>query len=449
MTDKKNLVVPVHPFAWKPLNLFEHLGDALNMRNYAVSEALLCLIDFNETERIYELDAPIGYTLPFSYSVLAKRTGMSRRSAIRAVKELKDKKAIEKEEVTISDATGVRKVNRVRFKFFDAILQELRDNPDHPKHKFVAIRTGTVEMESLTDDDTSDESSSSDKNGGDSEKDGRDELTPNQESLDSKGPPGLTGLGTSEKEGGDLNSQKRKTETADPPSHPESREEPKTSQRENDANLFLSEPSEAEPGFFTETDTKAADDQQRNKLIVHSPVSSKHSSAPAAALDIVPNGQIGKIVDDLAKGMAMNAAATDESIEDFITVFKPQSGVVSTWEDQQKASLLKESIEKKLNEASISMPPLLFFKHCMKEVDKRISSGEMRERPKHLTFFAKTPTGEDIIARCIANLRSEKKAVDSKVKTDTWLQDQQQRRDAPREMTAETKAKMDQLLGRA
>ena len=192
MTDKKNLVVPVHPFAWKPLNLFEHLGDALNMRNYAVSEALLCLIDFNETERIYELDAPIGYTLPFSYSVLAKRTGMSRSSAIRAVNDLVDKKVFEKEEVTISDATGVRKINRVRFKFFDAILQELRDNPDHPKHKFVAIRTGEVDLGDLIEGDTSGTSSNQDGDGTNDE--GSRKLTPNQESLDLKEkPPVSTG----------------------------------------------------------------------------------------------------------------------------------------------------------------------------------------------------------------------------------------------------------------
>ena len=71
---KKNLVVTVHPFTYKEINVERHLEDAgiLTMRNYAIFEKLHCLLNFNETEKIGELDAPTGYTLPFTY-------GFSRR----------------------------------------------------------------------------------------------------------------------------------------------------------------------------------------------------------------------------------------------------------------------------------------------------------------------------------------------------------------------------------
>ena len=133
-------MVTIHPFAYKEIDVEKHLEAAgiLTMRNYAILEKLLCYIDFNETERIGELDAPIGYTVPWTYQTLAKRTGMSRRSAIYAIKEMEAHGILEREDVIAEGPTGRRKVNRARLKLFDIYLNDLKANPDHPIFNIIA-----------------------------------------------------------------------------------------------------------------------------------------------------------------------------------------------------------------------------------------------------------------------------------------------------------------------
>ena len=162
--------------------------------------------------------------------------------------------------------------------------------------------------------------------------------------------------------------------------------------------------------------------------------------------DFVPTKQIAEVVDSLAKGMNMNVSDPDPDLEQMFRSLNPQSGVVVTGLDLQVASKLKEQLIGVLSSAAIEMPPMLFFKHCIQEMDNRVADGKIQVRPTSLNFFLNAHTGKEIVADRVEKLRSENQAANNIEKTNAYLQEQQER---PRGMSAETKKELDKLLGRS
>ena len=177
------------------------------------------------------------------------------------------------------------------------------------------------------------------------------------------------------------------------------------------------------------------------------PSSPDHGFSPPPGNDVVPNKQIGEMLDSLASEKRMNAAPTDESLEDFITAFNPQSRIVSTWKDMQMASALKSHLEGILSAASIEMPPLRFFKHCIQEMENRIADGRIQVRPVSLNFFINAITGKDIVGYCADKLKSQNQAVRSKKRTEALLQERRKWSEskAPGEIPDAAKAILDKL----
>ena len=348
--SKKNLVVTVHPFTYKEINVERHLEDAgiLTMRNYAIFEKLHCLLNFNETEKIGELDAPTGYTIPFTYGYLAEKTGMSKRSAISAVKELADNNVIDKEEVILKDATGVRKVNRARILYFDGYAQELKDNPDHPKHKFIALRAEQSEREELR--------SEASINRGEDDAEGIETVAPKQEYKESLENPTVSGY-----PGPNEESEKR--------------------------------------GDFSNDERQEQEEESPKEK------------------DVQPNAQIGDandLIAELTQAKSMNASQPDDSVESFVLSFNDAFGyetpVVMDLKLARAISELQGHLGGILSAASIEMPPLLFFKHCFRETNNRLASGDLTEKPKHPNFYRNTPSGKEIIELCVKKLGSENRA---------------------------------------
>ena len=150
--------------------------------------------------------------------------------------------------------------------------------------------------------------------------------------------------------------------------------------------------------------------------------------------------------DSLASEKRMNAAPTDESLEEFITTFNPQSRIVPTWKDVQVANTLKSHLEEILSAASIEMPPLRFFKHCIQEMENRIADDRISQ-PVSLNFFINAISGKDIVEYCANKLKSQNQAVRSQKRTEVLLQERRKwsESQAPGEIPDAAKAILDKL----
>lgn len=131
--------VPIPIFAHPPTNLHEILEQAgcMSKPNLAIMDGLFKLIDFNETERIGEVDPFTGYTTVFSYETLSRRTGWSYRSVQFALDELETAGLIKREKVG--------KCYRVKIKIYDEFVDAIREDPDHPRRQ-VAVPMPTPQQ---------------------------------------------------------------------------------------------------------------------------------------------------------------------------------------------------------------------------------------------------------------------------------------------------------------
>lgn len=381
--SEKNLVVTVHPFTYKEINIEKRLEDKgiLVTRNYAIFEALHCLLNFNATERIGELDAPIGETFPWTYEYLGKKTGMCRRSAIRAIKELKDNDIIETEKVTVRDENGIREVNKARILYFDEYIQELRDDPDHPKHQFVALRAEAMERKALRDEAII---------GDDTESRGSDTDAHNQESLDSYRDPPVSNKSTGTRksgEGGDFSNQEKQ-----------------------EGDTFDAESIDVVP--VKEYEEKASLREKQKGDI---------------DFDTVPNGYIGREVDKLTKSAQMKPRPSeDDSLELFVSAFNEafgiEAGVVLTGTEAQQAEKCREYLDDRCRAAGLQLPPLLFLKRfCIERTKQLFESGELPEMPKRVWYYSETVKGKEIVEWGLARAKSVHGAASSASRTKAYL----------------------------
>ena len=227
---------------------------------------------------------------------LADKTGMSKRSAISAVKELEENDIIDKEEVILKDATGIRKVNRARILYFDGYAQELKDNPDHPKHKFIALRAEQSEREELRSEASIDR--------GEDDAEGVETVAPKQEYKESLENPTVSdGLGTNEE------SEKRGDSLID--------ERQESWQSDKDSPLYKDMKNIAE-----------REKKGELKFHTHEEVFGEDKDSPREK-DFVPNTEIGKandMVEKLTQAKSMNASEKDDSVESLVLSFNDAFG---------------------------------------------------------------------------------------------------------------------------
>ena len=168
---------------------------------------------------------------------------------------------------------------------------------------------------------------------------------------------------------------------------PEPVEEPKTSPKEKNVDSSLSENSSS-PGAIPhqrqQQKTVSPRGESPQAQPSHNP--DLKESSPHAGIDAVPNAHIAALVDTLTESKSMNSAPTDDNIEDFVRLLKPNEAVVS-YPDRLKAESLRRQITKLLADEGIEMPPLLFFKHCLKHTDALIADGKLETRPTSPNFF--------------------------------------------------------------
>ena len=329
-----------------------------------------------------------GWTREVAYSEIAEATFFSRRTVISAINTMIEAKVLEKDQHT------PRTRNRFRFLAYDKLHAQIEADPSmvqetHAYRFDPASTSATDAQPSATD-------------------------THSLELKEFKGPhptgsSDSTGLEDPE-EGGDFKSSQK---------------------QKNNADSSLSENSSSPKPQPVSQQPKQAQPSQNPDLKVSPP--------PAVPSDVVPNSQIGKLLDNLTASTSMNAAPTDDNIEDFVRLLKPDQAVIS-YPEVQKAVPLHQRITKLLADAAIEMPPLLFFKHCLKHTDALIADGKLDARPTSPNFFMKGHTGPQVLEHTINQLRGENRAHTDKQRTDKYLSELKSKRGVP--MPPELKAKL-------
>ena len=172
--------------------------------------------------------------------------------------------------------------------------------------------------------------------------------------------------------------------------------------------------------------------------------------------DVQPNTQIGKVndlVESLTQGKGLGSQQTDERVEAFADIFNKafayESDNITDWKVARAASELQGHLGGILSASSIDMPPLLFFRYCLKETHNRLADGSLTEKPRHLNYYREHPQGKEIVELCVKKLRTENQAERSKKQTAEWLQEQEERRANNKGMSTENKKALDDLLGRS
>ena len=94
------------------------------------------------------------------------------------------------------------------------------------------------------------------------------------------------------------------------------------------------------------------------------------------------------------------------------------------------------------------MPPILFFKYCLREMDNRLADGKIDTRPSSLNYFLNAATGKDIVVCALDNLKSERTAETTVQKTEAYMQGERDRSATERKIPAAAKAELDKILGR-
>ena len=101
--------------------------ECFNKHNKMIVMDLLSMVSLREKEKIHDIKVYSGWTCVISVHALAERNDMSERSVYYAIKELEDKKAIERRKVG--------KCYKFRVMIYPKALKRLEQNPDHPKHQ--------------------------------------------------------------------------------------------------------------------------------------------------------------------------------------------------------------------------------------------------------------------------------------------------------------------------
>ena len=378
-------------------------------RNHLIARTLIDFLDFNQKVLIHEKNYHLGWTRRVSHAEIAAASGLSERSVIRSIEDMLNKGVLEKQKRR-GDVCFC-----YRFLAYDRLHQYLEENPTSDKVETThAYRSDSVLKASDTKSD-------------------------NQEFKDLKAPPRgpryrFTGKsGQPIRPGGDLNSQKQK---------PSSTVNPSLSENSSAADSPPSNPKRHKPP------ERPNAPQHRSK--------GSHSALPALEQvdepnipppsDIIPNRQIGEILDTLSDETQSTRA--DDPLEAFMDIFKPPDGVIWSWKDAIPARKLKAQLEATLKANSIEMPIMLFFKHCMHELDNRIADGKLDGRPHSFNFFLNAATGQDIIAFCVSKLSHENRAQREIERTRTYLDEIKRGKQTKGGIPPEAKAQLDQLLGR-
>ena len=358
---------------------------------------LFSMVSRKEQATINQEIVYTGWTCPVSIPGLARRNGMSKSKVYSCIKEMEAKGAIERRSPN-NDA-----LYQFRVMVYPPALENHKQNPDRAKQYIETPIPDVDERRKIQEEASRDYDDS--------------ELVHDMEQKSDLSPHSGTVLKVKAL-------QEPPLTVSDCPGPNEETEKRGDSLIEEKQEIDVVPVSEAES---VEPEEKASLEEKKE------------------GADFVPTKQIAEVVDSLAKGMNMNVSDPDPDLEQMFRSLNPQSGVVVTGLDLQVASKLKEQLIEVLGSAAIEMPPMLFFKHCIQEMDNRVADGKIQVRPTSLNFFLNAHTGKEIIADRVDKLRSENQAANNIEKTNAYLQEQQER---PRGMSAETKAELDKLLGR-
>ena len=411
MSEERNPTVPFGTFYHPPVQLADVMREknCLNSTTFAVMNGLFSLVDFNKTYRIGDHDVFIGWTCVVSYGGLGDRCGLSGRRTQDALKKLEAAGLIVREKVG--------KCNRYRVTLYDQALDHLRANPGTPMKQIsqpVGSEKHRENIKKIQDDAS-------------------ESLQTNRHSIQD----GASRIQES------LQEELQEPPVSDCPGPNEETEKRGDSLIEEKQEIDVVPVSEAES---VEPEEKASLGEKKEG----------RSLLPVGALegevidekDIAPTRQIAEVLDTLKKGVDMNTADPDPDLEQMVRSLNPQSGVVVTGMDLQVASKLKEQLIEVLGSAAIKMSPMLFFKHCIQEMDNRVADGKIQVRPTSLNYFINAHTGKEIIADRVDKLGSENRAANNIEDTKSYLEDLRERSAAPVQMSDATKKELDKLLGR-
>ena len=409
-SDQNTAKIPSKTFsAFLPIIRQDLIDADLRGGTYQLVARTICdFIDLNKKVEIGDDTYHEGWTRWVSYNEIADAADIARRTVIYAINAMIEAKVLEK------DQLAPRTRNKFRFAAYDKLHAEIEANPSivQETHAYRFDPTSTSEPDALNDA----------------------EDAHSLELKEFKGPHPTgsstsTGLEAPEpiEEGGDLNSQKQENAGGlflpeKPAPAPEPVEKQKNSQKKQDADSSLSENSSS-------PETQPASQQPKQAQPFQNP-DLKKSPPPAVPSDVVPNGYLASTIDRLAEKTRMNAAQTDESIEDFARLFKPDAVVVSELYIEP-AQRLKEKLISALDAASLEMPPLLFLKHCLKHTEHLVAEGKLDTQPTSPNFFLTGRTGPGAIDYCINKLSGENRAHTDKERTDKLLSELKSKRGTP------------------
>ena len=418
-------IVPYLRYSHPPLGLKGYLldkgvpADEVSTARSVLKE-MFEYVDLGETVRVYDVDPYSGITMYVAVPRIADEMGKSVSHVQKGMKTLRDNNIIQ-----YYDQDPETRCWKYKLKCYEPAIEYLQAHPDLPKCTVKQLEP-TVEQVADREEKAKTPPNNTPLHNVDEVVHNVDTPHPHSglsnsiKSIKNKETPVSTGLGT---------------RTGLEPTTPTVEEKPGDSLIEE-----KQEATELIPAPEVETETVSEpEDEDKNSL-----------TEKQEGSDIVHSRQVGEVLDSLTQAKSMNASQTNESIDAFITALNPQAPAVSNFKHAEVAARLKGHLEGVLSAAHIDMPPLLFFKHCLRDMENRIADGKLDTRPSSLNFFLTASTGKDIVESALDNLKSERQAEKTVQKTDTYLQKQ---RDwgatEEREIPAAAKAELDRLLGRS
>ena len=168
-------------------------------------------------------------------------------------------------------------------------------------------------------------------------------------------------------------------------------------------------------------------------------------------MDIVPNRDIGKVVDqgvEKVSSLHPNSEERTNLVEQFLIAANPlRRNVIVEGKDYEAVRKVEVAIENALESVGVEMSPLKFFKRCMKEANHRHEMGENEEAPKGVAFFTDTNWGKEVIKYCAKQVKSEVARENNLEKTSAYLDSIRESKN--REHTQEEKDRVSSLIANA